>query len=408
MDEPPLKLKDFRLLVGGIAFAEFALQIQSVIVGWQVYEIKHDPLYLGIVGLVEAVPALSIALFSGHIVDRSDPLKVRKNVLWLMLLSAVMLLTASCWIQSNTTYALAGIYTAVFFSGVARAFDGPSIETLVPKLVPRDSLPSISAWTTSALHLSSVAGPALGGLLYVWKGASGPYIFNCVVVTAALIQTSRIHYKHEPRVETTQEPVFSTLLAGFRYVSRNELLLSALALDMFGVLFGGATALLPIFADTILHVGPVGLGVLRAAPAIGALAMSAVLIRFPLDRSAGKILLWAVTGFGLSIIGFGLSKSFILSVCLLGLTGAFDSVSMVIRSAMVRLCSPDPMRGRISAVNSIFIGSSNQLGALESGVAAKLLGTVPSVVVGGCLTLVTIAITAIAAPALRKMNLSDL
>jgi MFS family permease len=401
--------KNFTLLTLAGILIEFVLQIQSVIVGWQIYEIKRNALYLGVIGLVEAVPALSLALWSGHVIDRANPLKVYKHVIRLMLFSASLLLLVSYpRLIARQDHRLMGIYGAVFISGVARSFNSPSVHVLVPRLVPRESLAVSSAWTTSAIHFASILGPALGGILYAVSGPIGPYSIDLVLLGLAFLFVLGIQYLHVPSSNENPEPMIRSVSTGLKYVFRHDFLLSALALDMFAVLFGGAIALLPIYADQILHVGPVGLGALRSAPAAGALLASAILIRFPVFRSAGKILLWAVVGFGVCTIGFGVSTHFFLSLTLLGLLGAFDGVSMVIRRAMVQLTSPDHMRGRIAAVNSIFIGSSNELGAFESGVTAKLFGTVPAVVMGGVLTLVIVAMAAILSPKLRKLNMSEL
>lgn len=404
-----LKLKDFRLVTQSVVLVEFGIQIQSIIIGWQIYEIKHDPLYLGVIGLVEAVPALSLALLAGHIVDQNNPLKILKGVICLNLLSALLLFIPALGISPVHVHdQLLFIYGAAFISGVGRSLNGPAIHALVPRIVPREFLKISAAWTTSAMHIATIIGPPIGGLLYAWRGALAPYSLNLILFLAAILFLTMTKHVHIRQVSPKKESVIQSLSSGLRFVFKNELLLSALTLDMFAVLFGGAVALLPIFADDILHVGPTGLGMLRAAPAIGALIMSGVLIRFPVDKSAGRILLISVAGFGLATIGFGLSQNFILSLVFLGLTGAFDSVSMVIRAAIVPLSSPNHMRGRIAAVNSIFIGSSNELGAFESGFVAKLMGTVPSVIFGGTLTLVTIAVAAVLSKKLRRLNLSDL
>jgi len=406
--------RNFRLYTYGAVLLPFASQIQTLIIGWQVYQIKHDPLFLGFIGLIEALPALSLALVSGYIVDKSNPLIVFKNVVRLALFSAILLTTLSSpWVLVSNAQKLPWLYVAAFLAGVGRGFRMPANTALVPRLVPRHALHISSAWNTSGFAIASSLGPALGGFMYAWKGTSAPYDLNVVVLVIALIFISRIQIEsHELKSqEKENEKVFSAfhrLTAGMRYVYSHQLLLSALTLDMFAVLFGGAVALLPIFAGEVLHVGPLGLGILRSAPSVGAIFGGLLLIRFPVRRHSGKILLATVAGFGLCMIGFGYSHSFLFSLILLSLGGAFDSVSMVIRGAIVQLSAPPEMRGRVGAVNSIFIGVSNQLGEFESGVLAKLMGTAPSVVFGGIVTLIVVSITAVIAPKLRKMELSKL
>ena len=300
------------------------------------------------------------------------------------------------------------IYVAAVITGTGRGFSQPSLYALIPQLVAREALSASSAWITSAFQISAVTGPAAAGLLYAEWGPLVPYSLELVLLSVALGSLAMVRHRPKPAGAASSEPIFVKLTSGIRFVFSHELLLSALALDMFAVLFGGVTAILPIFAGEILAVGPRGLGWLRAAPSAGAMLVSLTMIRRPVDRGAGKVLLAVITGFGLCIIGFGFSRSFTLSLFLLALSGAFDSVSMVVRGAIVTLCSPPEMRGRIAAVNSIFIGSSNELGAFESGLAAKFLGTIPSVLFGGSMTLLSVALAAWLSPRLRKMNVSDL
>ncbi len=378
--------------------------MQAVIMGWEIYSIHKDPLYLGLIGLVEAVPSIGLALFAGYLVDRSNPVRVYQWVLFMSLCSALMLVSstygdfepgARSWI----------IYGAAFVTGLARGFAAPAVYSITPQVVPREALAVSSAWLTSAFHVAAMGGPALGGLLYGWTGSRAAFWLQAVLLFASLAVFSTLRLK--PRVvrRARGEPFIENLLSGIRFVFSHELLFSALALDMFAVLFGGATALLPIFASDILEVGPQGLGMLRAAPALGALFMGIALIRRPIRRDAGRILLACVAGFGFCIIGFGLSRVFWLSALMLLMSGALDCVSMVVRATIVTLNSPDEMRGRVASVNSIFIGSSNELGALESGIAAKLMGTVPSVVFGGLMTLLVVGLTARLSPKLRRLSL---
>ena len=401
------RIRDFRLITQARFLFSFSTQLQSVVMGWQMYEIKHDPLYLGLIGLAEAVPAITLALISGWVVDRSNPLKIYKAVIRLSFLSAFILFLVS-FLPMEGDRRVPWIYAAALITGTARGFSSPALFSLVPQLVPREILKISSAWITSAFQVASVTGPAVGGILYAWRGPITPYGVDCVMMLGALFSLSMVKLKPKVNPPSARIPVLESVTSGMRFVFGHSLLLAALAMDMFAVLFGGVEAILPIFAAEILNVGPIGLGILRAAPAAGALIGSACLIIFPITRHAGKVMLWVVAGFGFCMLGFAVSKVFWLSVLLLAASGGLDSVSMVIRVAIVQLCSPDEMRGRVAAVNSIFIGSSNEIGAFESGLAAKFMGTVPSVLFGGCITLLTVLVAALCAPELRRMNLDDL
>jgi len=404
-------IRNFRLFTYAGICLPFVAQVQSLIIGWQIYEIKHDPLYLGLIGLTEAAPALSLAFITGYIVDRTSPLLVFKNVARLALFSSLMLIVISNpWRPFTPDQRLPIIYAAAFLAGVGRAFRMPAFVALIPQLVPRNILHVSSAWNASGFNIASAVGPALGGFLFAWKGAPLPYTldFLIMIVALGLIGLIKIDEKINLDPKSTAVSFFHDLTLGLRYVFKHPLLLSALTLDMFAVLFGGAVAMLPIYAAEILFTGPTGLGILRSAPAAGSLIMSLFLIKFPINRHAGKILLSCIAGFGFCMVGFGLSRLFWLSAFLLFLGGSFDSVSVVIRSAIVQLSSPPEIRGRIGAVNSVFIGISNQLGEFESGVAAKLLGLVPSVVIGGLVTLIVVGFTTIKTPKLRRMDLSNL
>jgi MFS family permease len=409
MPRSAFSFPEFRKLVTARFLFSISVQMQAVVMGWLVFEIKRDPLYLGFIGLVEAVPAIGLALYAGYLVDRSNPLRVYRNVQRVSFASALLLFWVSWQADAlGEATKLGCIYGAAFLTGLARGFAAPSMYSLMPQLVPREALAVSSAWLTSAFQVAAISGPAIGGLLFAWGG--GRLVFGTELLLLASSQAILFLLKFKPRVSQPREGASfrEELVSGLQYVWRHELLLSALALDMFAVLFGGATALLPIFASDILKVGPQGLGWLRAAPAVGALVMSVMLIRRPVGAHGGRILLASVAGFGLCIIGFGLSTSFWLSMVLLALSGALDSVSMVVRGAIVSLCSPDHMRGRIASVNSIFIGSSNELGAFESGIAARILGTVPAVVFGGTMTLLVVGVTTRVAPRLRALDLRKL
>ncbi|MFN7684467.1 MAG: MFS transporter [Oligoflexia bacterium] len=397
-------IPDFRKLVTARLLFSIAVQMQAVVMAWEIYSIHKDPLYLGLIGLAEAVPSIGLALFAGYVVDRGNPVRIYQAVLVLSLISVMMLIFSNAGHSSSEQRSVA-LYAAAFLTGLARGFAAPSVFSITPQIVPRQALAVSSAWLTSAFQVAAVGGPAVGGLLYAWMGARGTFVLQAVLLVLALIVFSMIGLKPTIQRRVKGEALLENLLSGMRFVFRHELLLSALALDMFAVLFGGATALLPIFASEILNVGPQGLGILRAAPAVGALLMGVALIRKPISHGAGKILLACVAGYGLCVIGFGISRIFWLSTGLLALGGALDCVSMVLRGTIVSLYSPEDMRGRVASVNAIFIGSSNELGALESGIAAKLLGTVPAVLLGGAMTLLVVGITGVKAKTLRKLNL---
>lgn len=391
-------------------FFTFAVQMQAIVLGWRMYELTKDALYLGLIGLAEATPALGLALFAGYVVDRSRPLVVYRRVVYVSFTSGLLLLFSQ--LQSfdvSIHYQVALLFTSSFLTGTARAFSQPAMFSIVPKIIPREYLPRSSAWMSGALQTARISGPALGGILFGLIGVSGTAIVVCVfllITMASLLLMSFSPPAQPPSRE--KKSIKHELLSGAKFVYRHPILFPALSLDMVSVLFGGVTALLPIFAAEILHVGAMGLGLLRAGPAIGATITSFWLVSKDFKEEAGSWLFGAVTGFGVCILIFAVSQSYLLSLLALILSGGFDSISMVIRTSAVQLSSPEHMRGRISAVNSIFIGSSNELGEFESGVAAKLLGAVNAAVFGGIMCLGTVLTVAHLSPRLRKMNLNDL
>jgi MFS family permease len=403
-------LHEFKKLMAARFFFTFGISVQAVIVGWRMYDLTHDPLSLGLIGLTEAVPAIGLALFAGYIVDRSRPLAVYRRVLEGSLVAAMVLMVAHVpAFGFDRAQQIFSLYLSSFVSGLARAFSQPSLYAAVPRIVPRNQLSRASAWMTSALQIARISGPGLGGLVFGYFGMAWASAFTSFAIALAIASTLLIEADiPAPAAIARRGSIRTELFSGVSYVFGHPILLSALSLDMISVLFGGVTALLPIYAGDILHIGPQGLGLLRAAPAVGAAVMSILFIKIEFRKNAGPWLFMAVAGFGVSILVFGVSTVFWLSALSLGLSGAFDSVSMVIRTSAVQLASPDDMRGRISAVNSIFIGSSNEIGEFESGVAAKLMGTVPSVIFGGVVCLATVAVTAWLAPTLRKMDLTEL
>jgi MFS family permease len=400
---------DFKKLMFARFFFTFAVQMQAIVLGWRMYEITKDALYLGFIGLAEAIPALSLALFAGYIVDRSRPLVIYRRLVFVSLTSGLlMLLSQLPYFDISESHQVILLFCSSFLTGCARAFSQPSMYSLVPKLIPRFLLPRSSAWMSSAMQTARMSGPAVGGVLFGFVGVSGTATVICLFLTITSISLYTISFNQPANIPQKMKSIKEDLLSGAKFVYRHPILFPAMTLDMVSVLFGGVTALLPIYAAEILFVGPQGLGVLRAAPALGAFAMSAWLIKAEIKKKAGIKLLWAVTGFGVSILVFALSQNYILSLVALIVCGVFDSVSMVIRTSAVQLSSPDQMRGRISAVNSIFIGSSNELGEFESGVAAKFLGAMPAAVFGGVMCLLSVATISFFSPKLRRLDLEDL
>ena len=382
--------------------------MQSVIVGWQVYDLTHDPFSLGLIGLSEAIPFLVVALFAGHVADLFNRKAIIAITATVYVASAILLLYMSysidSWFQSAGVLPL---YITIAVTGLARAFFYPAQSAYMAQIVPRNLYANSSTWNSTVWHIAAVSGPAAGGLIYGFAGIHAAFI--TVVFFSALSLIFFYTSKSVPLpVRVSNEGIFTSLSAGVKFVFNNQILLGALALDMFGVLFGGAVALLPVFASEVLHTGPQGLGFLRAAPAFGAVLMAMILAYYPPTHKSGVKLLWAVGGFGVCIIFFALSGNFWLSLALLALSGMFDNVSVIIRGTILQMFTPDEMRGRVASVNSLFIGSSNELGSFESGLAARLIGLIPSVVFGGGMTVLIVLATAGFAPKLRKMEIKGI
>jgi len=403
-----LRYKEFNIFLVVRFAMVFAWSMQFIVIEWQVYSLTKDPLSLGIIGLMEVIPAVGMALFAGHVVDQKE----KRNLLIRCILGFSVVSLGLFFIsdpdletQLAPSTILYTIYFLVFLGGLVRAFIGPTVFSLIALIVPKKIYPNAATWSSSTWQVASVMGPALAGFSIGWIGVhwSMCLIFGFSLV--ALIFLLRISRKPilNPKIG---EPVIESLKDGLRFVFSSKAIFGALTLDMIAVLFGGAVALLPIYAQDILHVGSEGFGILRAAPAVGAALTMLGSTRFPLHKNAGSKLLWAVFAFGVCIIVFGVSTSFWLSVAALFLSGAVDGVSMIIRQTILQLKTPDNMRGRVASVNSIFVGSSNELGAFESGLAAKLLGTVTAVVFGGVMTILTTGTTAIVSPGFRRLDLS--
>ena len=404
-----MHIRNFRLFMAYRFFMTSAVLMQAVIVGWQMYDLTKDPLSLGMIGLTEVIPQVSIALFAGHFVDIWDRKRIIFRTSFLLLIGSAILLGST--INSEYTSFLTGttpIFVTIFIVGLVRGILGPAHTALLGQLVPREMLTRAATWGSTVWQVAAVTGPALGGLMYGFFGIVPAYILvftfflTCVIIIYFIKSPGKV-VQHPDR----DNRIFASISEGIRYVFKNQVLLGAFSLDMFAVLFGGAVALLPVFASDILKVGPQGLGVLRACPAIGAILMSVVLTYYPPFRHSGRKMLFSVSGFGICMIVFALSRNFYLSAAVLLLSGSFDFVSVVIRSSILQLFTSNEMKGRVSSVNSIFIGSSNELGAFESGAAASLMGLVSSVVFGGVMTLVVVGVATVVAPKLRRMSLKD-
>ena len=407
-----LRYREFNLFILVRFALVFAWSMQFVIIEWQVYALTKDPLYIG---LMEIIPALGMALFAGHIVDQKE----KRNLLALCIALFSIISFALFWITSpevseswSVKHILYAIYALVFFGGLLRSFFGPSIFSLVALIVPKKIYPNAATWNSSTWQMARVLGVTFAGFSIAWLGETdqmGVHWSLCIVfglVMFSLLMLFQI--KRKPILNPNiGEPMIQSLKEGVNFVFKTKAILGALTLDMVSVLFGGAIALAAVFATDILNVGPEGFGILVAAPNVGSFLTMLVTAYIPIVRKAGLKLLVAVFGFGVSIIAFGLSSLFWISVLALFFSGVFDGVSMVIRQTILQLKTPDHMRGRVSSVNSMFVGSSNELGAFESGLTAKLMGTATAVVFGGTMTLITVVTTAFASPSFRKLDLTE-
>ena len=381
--------------------------MQYTIVNWQIYQLTGDKLSLGLIGLAEAIPFIAIAPFAGHIADIIDRKKILLASTVFFMLSSAMLFWFVYDASIINKFGTIAIYFVIFLTGIARGFIGPTYFALLPQIVSREMIPNAATWSSTIFHICAVAGPAAGGLILGFAGMNYAYAVSFILVAFSFV--SLLFLKHHPLPKKEKKESFATnLSAGIRFVISNQIVFSALSLDLFAVLFGGATALLPVFASDILHVGEQGFGFLRAAPAFGAVVMAGILAYYPPQKKSGITLLWSVAMFGVCIIFFAVSKNYYLSLFLLALSGAFDNVSVVVRHIILQLTTPEEMRGRVAAVNGMFIGSSNEIGAFESGVAAKLMGTIASVIFGGCMTIGIVAFIGKLSPRLRKLNLKEM
>ncbi len=390
---------NFRYYQAARFLAITASEMQSVAVGWQVYEITKRPLDLGLVGLAQFLPGIVLFLLAGHTADRLPRQRIIATCyVGFATCSSLLLLFTKHGLQS-----VAPIYVILVLIGIVRAFNGPAGQAFLPMLVPEEHFPNAVAWGSSIFMAATIFGPTVGGILYGWTG--GPNVVYgsaavALVIAFGFVAMIRIRLAPRPRKSASLD----TVLAGFRYVFENKLVLGAISLDLFAVLLGGAVALLPVYAKEILFVGPWGLGILRAAPGVGAVVTAIAVAHWPLRKRAGITMLWCVAGFGVFTIVFGLSRNVVVSLLALALVGATDMISVVVRSTMIQLATPDEMRGRVSAVNMIFVGASNEFGQFESGVTAHWFGTVPAVVLGGVGTLVVVTAWSGMFPQLRRVS----
>lgn len=393
------------LLIGRFAFT-MGLRMLSTLVGWWLYELTGDPLAVGMIGLAEVIPALSLALYAGHVIDVSEKRKLLlRGMVGYFICGAILLSLAGTvlWGYTGDRWLVAGIYIIIFCTGVIRAFVGPSFSAILGQLVPRHILPNAITWNQGTYLSASVSGHATAGFLIAGLGNTGTLIAIVLLIGVAIFFLFKLSEKPALNV-AGEKRTWDSVKEGLRFVFRTREVLGALSLDLFAVLFGGAVAMVPVYAKDILKISAVGFGWLNAATDIGAIIIVVWLALWPLTRNQGKKMMLAVAGFGICIIIFGLSKHFLLSFFALMLAGILDGISVVIRGTIVQLKTPDEMRGRVMSVNSMFINSSNELGQFESGVAARAFGVVPSVVFGGCMTLLVVIVTWMKAPSLRKME----
>lgn len=404
-----LRYREFRSYLGMRFFFTFAYQMQAVIIGFHIYYLTKDPLALGLIGLCEAIPAIGIALYGGYVADKTEKrgllLKIFTGV---FLCSVVMLVVTTKQMHTYvpTSYIVPIMYCMIFGIGIARGFFSPATFSLMAQIVPKKLYPNSSTWNSSSWQMASILGPAAGGLVYGFYGITVTYIVIITFIAIALVCI--FFLKPHPPTFIPKESIVKSLTEGVQFVFKSKMMLGAMSLDLFSVFFGGAVALLPVFANDILKVGSEGLGFMRAAASGGAVITMLVMTRFSPMNKPWRNLLIAVTGFGTSIICYGLSKNFYLTLVFLFMEGAFDSISVIIRSTIMQLLTPDEMRGRVSAVNSMFIGSSNEIGAFESGLTARLMRTVPAVVFGGSMTILIAGITYLKTKGLIKLSLQEI
>jgi len=402
-----VRIREFKNLVVGRFVFIMALRMMTTLVGWWIYQLTNAAFAIGLVGLSEVIPAVSFALYAGHVIDISEKrwMLLRGVLLYFVAASTLLVLSTGLTSEHLNNHSITiCIYAVIFFTGIVRAFTGPVFNVMLAQIVPRTVLQNAITWNQGAWLSASVTGHALGGLLIAYFGITGALIAIVTAIFAAFIILLSGLQPKPPLNERGEKRTWDSVKEGLRFVFRTKELLGASSLDLFAVLFGGAVAMVPVYARTVLHVGAIGYGWLNAASDIGSICIVALLTIFPLQRQQGKKLLLVVAGFGICIIIFGLSKIYLVSFFALMIAGMLDGVSVVVRGTITQLKTPDNMRGRVLSVNSMFINSSNELGQFESGLAAHIMGNVPSVVFGGCMTLLVVIITWFKAPTLRKFE----
>ena len=402
----PLRIPVFKFLILARFCFILAMQMVNISIAWYIYELTGDKLSLGLLGLSEIIPAILLALYAGHVIDKSDKrsLLLRNMVLYMVVVIGLGLICTQAAKNSLQIIGVeVGIYLLYCATGIFRAFTGPAMASIIAQLVPKTQLARAITMSSTAWQSAAVTGPVVAGIFIAKTGIAVTFGVAVVLLAVAAVLISRIH-KLEPANAKSGEPAWDSMKQGLRYVWRTRELLGAMSVDMFAVFFGGAVAMLPVFAKDILHITAEGMGWLKAAQGIGTVIILTVLSRYPIKKNQGRIMLGCVALYGVCIIAFGISTNFWLSFGVLFLSGMFDAVSMLVRSTIMQMYVPDDMRGRVSSVGSMFVNSSNELGEFESGVAARLMGTVPSVIFGGCMTIIVVAVAWIKAPMLRKLK----
>lgn len=404
-----LRFKEFRAFLGMRFFFTFAYQMQAVIIGFHIYHLTKDPLALGLIGLAEAIPAIGVALYGGYVADKSETRGLLLKIFSGVFVCSIILLIVTMERMHTyipVHYVVPVMYVMVFGIGLARGFFSPATFSLMGQIVPKHLYANAATWSSSSWQVASILGPLTGGVIYGFFGITPTFVVILAFIFCSLICISFLKV-HLPTF-IPKESIKKSLSEGIRFVFKNKMMLAAMSLDLFSVFFGGAVALLPVFANDILKVGPEGLGLMRAASSLGAVTTMLIMIVFPPTNMPWRNLLLAVAGFGISIICFGISKNFYITLFFLFCEGAFDSVSVVIRTTIMQLLTPDQMRGRVSSVNSMFVGSSNEIGAFESGLTAKLMRTVPAVVFGGSMTLLIAGATWMKTKNLLGLKMDDI
>lgn len=401
-----MQIPEFRYLMSGRFLFILSLRMMSTLVGWWIYQLTNAPFAIGLIGLSEVVPALGLALYAGHVIDVSEKRKLLLTGVFMYVCAAIALLLLSAKFTSEHFVRhsiVICIYAVIFCTGIIRAFAGPSFNVLLALIVPRDILQNAITWNQGAWLTASVMGHAMGGFCIALFGNSGTLLCICSGMLAAFIALFRIK-KKPALIQKSEKKTIESVKEGLRFVFKTKDLLGAISLDMFAVFFGGAVAMVPVFARDILKIGPEGFGILNGASDVGAICSVLLLTFFPMKQKQGRRLIIAVSGFGICIVIFALSKWYLLSFFALMLSGMLDGISVVIRGTIMQLRTPDEMKGRVMSVNSMFINSSNELGQFESGLMAKIMGVVPSVVFGGCMTLLVAVTTWLKVPQLRKLQ----